>query len=229
MCFKKLCQLHPSYVYNPEPKKTVIVVDENDEEAANACFHNFGIKVVNGYRFIGSKELTKQLIEDKIDAWLVCVDKLAGAAEPQPQAAYAAMAKSMQFGLLLDKINKIVWPAFVTVVTARTLPVHIASFDGRNDVNDPVETAGATFATSRAYTDVIVIAIKGKEDFSVYDHLQKMSQAKKEMNHEVKGLQENKLTSIVTSLSDGKKQVIQREVCGKTSIWLADCTFPLPF
>ena len=181
MWFKKLCQLHPSYGYNPEPKKTVIVEDENDEEAANACFHNFGIKVVNGYRFIGSKELTKQFIEYKIDAWLVCVDKLAGAAELQPQAAYAAMAKSMQFGLLLGKINKIVWPAFVScdiVVTARTLPVHISSSDGRNGVNDYVETAGAAFATSRAYTDVIVTAIKGKGDFSVYDLLQQMSQAK---------------------------------------------------
>ena len=68
MWFKKLCQLHQSYGYYPEPKKTVIAVDENDEEAANACFHNSSIKVVNGYCFIGSKELTKHFIEDKIDA-----------------------------------------------------------------------------------------------------------------------------------------------------------------
>ena len=40
MWFEKLCQLGPSYGYYPEPKKTVIVVDEKDEESANVCFHN---------------------------------------------------------------------------------------------------------------------------------------------------------------------------------------------
>ena len=45
----KLCQLGTSYGYYPEPKKTVIVVDKKDEESANACFHNSGIKVFNGY------------------------------------------------------------------------------------------------------------------------------------------------------------------------------------
>ena len=62
--------------------------------------------------------------------------------------------------------------------------------------------------------------MKGKGDFSVYDHLQQMTQAKKEMNHEIKGFQEDKLTSILTSLSEGKKRAIQRAVCGKTSTWL---------
>ena len=71
-------------------------------------------------------------------------------------------------------------------------------------VNDPVEAARAAFITSRAYTDVIVTAIKGKGDFSVYDHLQQMTQAKKEMNHEIKGFQDDKLTLILTSLSEGK-------------------------
>ena len=83
MWFEKLCRLGPSYGYYPEPKMTVIVVDKKDEESGNACFHNSGIKVINGCHFlggfIGSKELTKQFIEDKIDAWLVCVDKLARA------------------------------------------------------------------------------------------------------------------------------------------------------
>ena len=69
----------------------MIVVGKKDEESANACFQNSGIKIVNRYHFLGgftgNKELTKQLIEDKIDAWLVCVDKLARAAELQPQAA----------------------------------------------------------------------------------------------------------------------------------------------
>ena len=39
----------------------------------------------------------KSSLKDKIDAWLVRVDKLAWAAERQPQATYAAMEKSLQF------------------------------------------------------------------------------------------------------------------------------------
>ena len=179
------------------------------------------ISLVHG--FIGSKELTKQFIEDKVDAWLVCVDKLAGVAELQPQASYAAMAKSLQFewsfvrriipncessfALLQDKINTIFWPAvFGTDISQLelclfTLPAQM----GGMGVNDPVEAARAAFVTSRACTDVIVTAIKGKGDFSVHDHLQPMAQAKKEMSHEIKGFQEEKITSILTSLSDGKK------------------------
>ena len=131
----------------------MIVVDKKNEEYANACFHNSGINVINGYRFlggfIGSKELNKQFIEDKMDAWLVCVDKLVWAAELQPQAAYAAMAKFLQFewsfvqriirncessfALLQDKINTTFWPAVCsTDITARTTSVHTACSDGRN-------------------------------------------------------------------------------------------------
>ena len=240
--FEKLCRFGPSYGYYPEPKKAVIVVDEKDEESANACFHNSGIKVVSGYRFhggfISSKELIKQFIADKLDAWLVCVDNLAWAAEKQPQAAYAAMAKSLQFewsfvqriipnsessfAFLQDKINTTFWPAVCSTDISQqelrlfTLPARM----GGMGVNDPVETARTAFITSRACTDVIVTAIKGKGDFSVYDHLQQMTQAKKEMTPEIKGFQEDKLTSVLASLSEGKKRAIKRAVKGKTSTWL---------
>ena len=66
-------------------------------------------------------------------------------------------------------------------------------------VNNPVEAARAAFITSRTYTDVIFTAIKGKGDFSVCDHLQQMTQAKKEMKHEITGFQDDKLTSLLTS------------------------------
>ena len=47
-----------------------------------------------------------------------------------------------------------------------------------------------------------------------------MTQAKKEMKHEITGFQEDKLTLILTSLREGKKRAIQRVVKGKTSTWL---------
>ena len=73
--FERLCRLGPSYGYYPEPKKTVIVVDEKYEESANACFHNSGIKVVSGLPFpwwiYWQQRATKRFIADKIDASLV--------------------------------------------------------------------------------------------------------------------------------------------------------------
>ena len=68
--FQKLCQLGPSYGYYPEPKKTVVVVDENDTDAANACFHDLDIKVVRGHRFLGGfigdeEEHTKRFVDER--------------------------------------------------------------------------------------------------------------------------------------------------------------------
>ena len=139
----------------------------------------------------------KSSLKDKIDAWLVRVDKLAWAAELQPQAAYAAMEKSLQF------VWSFVQPSYQTVMLyckiRQTQPFSLQFLTdisqlelrlftlparmGGMGVNSPVEAARTAFITSRAYTNVIVTAIKGKEDFSVYDHLQQMTQAKKEMNH----------------------------------------------
>ena len=79
-------------------------------------------------------------------------------------------------------------------------------------INDPIETARATFVTSRACTDVIVTAIKkGKGDFSVYDHLQPMTQLKKEMSHEIKGFQEDKLTLILISLGEERNEQLKEQ------------------
>ena len=86
-------------------------------------------------------------------------------------------------------------------------------------VKDPV-AARTAFITSTAITDVIVTAIKGKGDFSVYKHFQQMTQAKKVVKHEITGFQEDKLTLILTTLSEGKKLAIQRVVKGMTSTWL---------
>ena len=72
MWFEKLCQLGPRLWLLSRTKE-----DSNCCGSTNACFHISGIKVANGYhflsRFIGSKELTKQFNDDKIDAWLVYV------------------------------------------------------------------------------------------------------------------------------------------------------------
>ena len=77
--------------------------------------------------FIGDPEGTKNFVEAKVQVWVASVDKLSAAAESQPQAAYAALSKSLQFewsylqrvlpncdasfAPLRDVINKRFWPS----------------------------------------------------------------------------------------------------------------------
>ena len=89
------------------------------------------MKVIRGQRylggFIGDPEGTKHYVEAKVQTWVTSVDKLSTAAESQPQAAYAAFSKSLQFewsylqrvlpnfgtsfAPLRDVVNKKFWPS----------------------------------------------------------------------------------------------------------------------
>ena len=79
----------------------ILIVDADHEAKAKSMFQHLGIKVVNGYRFlggfIGDHESTKQFLDNKITGWVNNLLKLSIAAESQPQAAFAALSKSMQF------------------------------------------------------------------------------------------------------------------------------------
>ena len=88
------------------PIGTIIIIITNnmvaDHEAeAKSMFQHLVIKVVNGYcflgGFIGDRESTKQFLDNKITGWVNNLLKLSKAAESQPQAAFAALSKSMQF------------------------------------------------------------------------------------------------------------------------------------
>ena len=81
--------------------KTVLVVDTSYETEATSMFGSLGIKVVLGQRFLGSfvgdQHSTEAFINQKVQSWVQCIEKLSKAAESQPQAAYAALSKSLQF------------------------------------------------------------------------------------------------------------------------------------
>ena len=219
-----------------------MVVYENDVDAAHACFHDLGIKVVRGHRFlggfIGDEEHMKRFVDEKVKDWMSHVLKLAKAAEHYPQAAYAALSKSMQFEwsflqhvipncsasflCLRDQINAIFWPAILdggvsaSELSLFTLPAHL----GGMGTNDPVDSAGIAFSTSRTCTKKIVDAIKGHEEFCVSDHNNQMHEAKKQQKVALNTSQQSTLASIMTSLSGDKKHAVKRAVENKASIWL---------
>ena len=97
--FDKLYDIGPKYGYHPEPEKCILIVDADHEAEAKSMFQHLGIKVVNGYGFlggfIGDRETTKQFLDNKTTGWVNNLVKLSKAAESQPQAAFAALSKSM--------------------------------------------------------------------------------------------------------------------------------------
>ena len=100
--FDKLCEMGPDFGYYPEPENTVVLlVDSKDEAVADRLFVELGVTVVIGHRFlggfIGDQEGNDEYEKQKVQKWVQYVENLTKAAESQPQAAHAALTKSLQF------------------------------------------------------------------------------------------------------------------------------------
>lgn len=69
------------------------------------CSENLGVKIVRGHRFlggfIGEEEDVHAFVLEKVKTWTSGVGVLAEAAELYPQAAFAALSKSLQFQWVL--------------------------------------------------------------------------------------------------------------------------------
>ena len=99
--YEELSHRGPDYGYHPEPSQTVLVVSPSDVQQASALFSDLGIKIVSGGRFlggfIGEPSLVANFVSDKVQLWSRCVQRLSDVATSQPQAAHAALARSLQF------------------------------------------------------------------------------------------------------------------------------------
>ena len=230
------------YRYYPEPQKTVVVVDEVDEAEANACFGDIGVKVSRGQRylggFIGDPVGTKHYVEAKVQTWVTSIDKLSTAAESQPQAAYAALSKSLQFewsylhrvllnfgtsfALLRDVINKKFWPSVFGGQISNS-EQHLFSLPtrlGGMGIFDPVELANVAYTTSRACTNLVVDAIKNNADFVVSSYSVNVRSVKTEKHKELAMMQTMECDSVLVSLGNDTRRAVQRAIDGKTSAWL---------
>ena len=68
---------------------------------ATSIFSDLGIKVVSGSRFlggfVGDCSMASDYVAQKVKMWVDCVKHLSDAAKVQPQAAHAAVSRSLQF------------------------------------------------------------------------------------------------------------------------------------
>ena len=151
-------------------------------------------------------------------------------AESQPQAAYAALSKSLQFewsylqrvllncdasiAPLHDVIHKRFWPS-VFGGQISTAELHLFSLPtrlGGMGIFDPVELAKAAYTTSRASTNMVVNAIKNNADFVVSSHSVHIRMVKTEKHKELAMVQKVKCNDT--------RRAVERVIDGKTSAWL---------
>ena len=99
--FNRLLIDGPAYGYFPEPSKTVLVVGSSDLERASDLFHDLGVSVVTGSRFlggfVGERSLTVDFVSTKVKVWCECIQSLSDVAIGEPQASFAALARSLQY------------------------------------------------------------------------------------------------------------------------------------
>jgi hypothetical protein len=240
--FDKLSEMGPDFGYYPEPRKTFLVVDPKDEVEANMLFGELGVAVVTGHRFlggfIGDQESCNEYVDHKVQMWIRCVEKLTKAAESQPQAAHAALTKSLQFewaylqrvvpncaeafGPLRDTINEKFLPRVLggTVSDQEKSLFSLPARSGGMGIRDPVESARVAYSESKENTIKIVRAIKGIEEFSVHEHRETIAESHAKLHAEQKQNNQVKLEAALEPLDAVKRRRIMRAVDGKTSNWL---------
>ena len=77
---------------------------------------------------------------------------------------------------------------------------------GGMGINDPVDSAGIAYSTSRTCTKQIVDAIKGHGELSVFGRNNQMHEAKKQQKVALNISQQSTLASIMTSVSGVNSQ-----------------------
>ena len=140
---------------------------------------------------------------EKIKTWTSGVGVLAEAAElyVYPQAAFAALSKSLQFQwsylqrvvpncescfeILRNALNDIFWPALLqgTVSDSEKKLFSLPACHGGLGICDPLSTAVSSFANS--CTVHIVNAIKCNSFFSVFNHIDHLSKLHRELNQDI--------------------------------------------
>jgi hypothetical protein len=233
----------PAYGYIPEPKKSYLIVAPQFMERAKELFEQrYGVKVVAGQRFLGGfigSVTDKELyIQEKVANWSANVEKLASIAVSQPQAAFAALTKSLQcewaycqrvtrdcgelFSPLEEALKKVFLPAvtgFEVTEDDRTLFSLPARMGGLG-IRNPTLTASKAFETSNNGTKVISEAIKESRRYHGLDHSTQMQLARNELQGKQKEEDVIMLEQTLTAYGPSRRRAIQRIAEEKTSAWL---------
>ena len=240
--FDLLLSEGPKYGYYPEPSKSVLVVREEFFDRAQTMFGDMGVKVTCGSRFlggfVGDKDGCEAYVKTKVKEWVSSVRRLAKVSKSQPQAAFAALMKSVQhewsffqrvvsvcpgwFDDLRNALRSEFWPSLfgghVSEAEADlfSLPTRL----GGMGIRDPTVTSELCFDASVGGSGSIVDHLMGKEMFSVADHGDVFMRACNTRRLKQKEVDMINLDRTLSLFDDGKVRAIRRSIDGKSSNWL---------
>jgi hypothetical protein len=233
----------PAYGYFPEPQKSFLVVKSEFLDEAKALFEQqLGVQVVSGQRFlggfVGSTTDREEYVKKKVDYWCAAVRKLAQVAASQPQAAFAALTKSLQFEWsflqrvipdcdhLFEPLETAIKDDFLPAVlgqelseldrTLFSLPARMGGLGMRN----PMQTASQAHITSKRATKVISEAIQKKTRYSGAEHKQQLQLTRSALNAEQKATDTTVLEQTLQTFTPLRRRAIKRIAEEKTSSWL---------
>ena len=238
-----LTENRPKYGYYPEPSKSYLVVHPNFVEKVHQLFDRFGIRIVEGRRylgkFIGSDESKIRFTLKKVQEWLDCLGELSKVAEKESQAALVGLTRSLQCewnvvqrlvkdtSQLFASLEKMLEENFLPSLLGTSSVTHsdrvlysLPVKRGGLGVRNPIEGAELAFSTSREATGCLVNSILLQDDFDQPLHKTKMREARK--NHEEKqnAVDEDKLDELLAVLPADQKQAIRRIIDNNCALWL---------
>ena len=220
----------------------MLVVGPSDVQQASALLSDLGIKIMSGGRFlggfIGEPSLVANFVSDKVQLWSRCVQRLSDVATSQPQAAHAALARSLQFEWchlqrvipdsanfftpLRDALNDVFYPILLGGSVSGH-EVRLFGFPARFGglgISDPVKSADLAFSSSREGSSVLVDSIHGVTEFSVTAHLDLLARVHNDISRRREVDVQSALSSLLELLPSPVCRTVRRDVDFQTSGWL---------
>ena len=233
----------PKFGYFPEPSKSYLIVHKDFIDQAQLLFGDTGVHIVEGRRFlggfIGSKDSSSEYLQQKIIDWSDSVEKLGTAAVSQPQAAFAALSKSLQCEWnYLQRVHEMESDAFTQIETQikeQFLPklfgnsainevqrdlFSLPAKQGGLGIRKPNSQSRSAYYTSVRATGHIQSSLKGECDYNWNKNDSEIKTARREHTKKQAVVDDQCLASVLPLLPDNTKRAVQRAVDYSTSHWL---------
>lgn len=239
--FQSLMNAGPLYGYHPEPHKSILIVSENFHDKAKTQFEELGISIVTGNRFlggyIGDKAGKEEYVHNKVVKWVNSIERLGVISKSQPQAAYAALTKSLQNQwIYLQRVTSNCDELLVPIQNAivKFLPAlfggditdteqHLFSLPtriGGLGINNTTTTSKTMYDSSRDSSDIIVKSLKGEIEYHNGEHRIQIVQAKERTKIKQQQHHKEVLELINDKLDHKQKRSLEKVQTQKISSWL---------
>jgi len=211
-------------------------------QEATDMFHDLGVRVVSGSRFlggfVGEKSLAADFVSSKVKVWCNCIQQLSDVATVEPQASFAALAGSLQFewnhiqqvvpecGSLFAPLQHAINSIFYLALFGGTVSEQeIALFSlptrfGGLGIANCVNYASLAFQSSREGSSLLVSVIMNHGHVSLADHHAHLDMVHSNVTRCCEDQFHLVFSSVLSGMPSMTFHAVQRAVDFHTSDWL---------